>query len=57
MRNYFDGKIRNIFVLHSGQVPVIALRAFLPFPFIGTSLGACISLFALHFTQYPSVAI
>ena len=54
---YLDPSIRNILVLHLGQVPVIALLVFPPFPFIGTSLAPCISLFALHFTQYPSVVL
>lgn len=54
---YFDPNIRNILVPHFGQVPVIALRVLPPFPFIVTSFSPVMSLFALHFTQYPSVAM
>ncbi len=43
--------ILNIFVLHVGQVPEIAG---LPF-FMVTGFGFFISLFVLHFTQYPVV--
>lgn len=40
-------------VLHTGQVPFIALRPFA----ISTCLGSFISRLALHFTQYASTAM
>lgn len=44
--------ILNILVPQTEHVPVNALRPF----FITTALSPFISLFALHFTQYPVVA-
>ena len=44
--------ILNMPVLHSGQVPFIALRPLA----ITTSLGSFMLRFALHFTQYASTA-
>ena len=55
--DYFFPMMRNIFVPHFGQVPVIALLATPPLPFMETSFSLDIILFALHLTQYPSVAI
>jgi len=45
--------ILNIFVLQVGQVPFVAG---LPF-FMVIDFGFFISLFALHFTQYPVTII
>ena len=49
--------MRNILVPHFGQVPVIALLVTPPLPAMETSFSPDIVLFALHLTQYPSVAI
>ena len=54
---YFAPIILNILVPHFSQVPVIALLVVPPLPFISTSFSSFIILFALHFTQYASVAI
>ncbi len=49
--------IRNILVPHVGHSPVMALRFIPPFPFISIVFSLFISFLALHFTQYPVVAI
>ena len=51
------GRILNIPVPHTGHVPFIAGRVPPPFFLISVFSSFVISLFALHFTQYPSVAI
>src|SRR3989344_1473413 len=54
---FFAPIILNILVPHFSHVPVIARLSVPPFPFIATSFSSFISRFALHFTQYASVAI
>ncbi len=46
-------KMRNIVVLHFGQLPFNAFLVTPPFPFIVTSFALEISRLSLHFTQYP----
>ena len=50
---FFEGRILQIVVPHSGHLP---LRIGRPF-FIVSSLASVISLFALHFTQYASAML
>ena len=50
---YLAAPIRQMVVPQSGQVPLVIG---LPF-FVVLSTGFCISFFALHFTQYASIAM
>jgi hypothetical protein len=47
--------MRNIAVLHVGQVPFMAALFFPPLPSKDVSFASFISLLALHFTQYASI--
>jgi hypothetical protein len=54
---FFEGKMRNMVVPQTGQMPFIAGLVLPPLPSKEVSLASFISLLALHLTQYASIVI
>lgn len=52
-KRYFAAPMRQIVVPQSGHLPFVIGLPFLVTP----STGSCMVFFALHFTQYASIAI